>query len=58
MFYGNGGITGAIKRHNLDVLTILTTLAIGDNVAAKTWFPVIIYPFKLFLEGTLREREK
>ncbi|KAK4141225.1 amidase [Dichotomopilus funicola] len=41
-FYcGEGGILGAMEKHNLDVLVIPSTLGISNDLAAKMGFPVL-----------------
>lgn len=56
-FGGDGGIVGAMKEYNLDVLAVPSTIGIGNDLAAKMGFPVIAVPLGFYPEGTPVEKE-
>ena len=52
-FYGGeGGILGAMEKHNLDVLVIPSTLGIANDLAARMGFPVLGLPLGFRPEST------
>jgi amidase len=52
-FYGGeGGILGAMEKHNLDVLVIPSTLGIANDLAAKMGFPILGVPLGFHPKGT------
>lgn len=51
-FGGEGGITGALEKHSLDVLVVPSSLGIANDLAAKMGFPVIGVPLGFYPEGT------
>lgn len=52
-FYGGeGGILGAMEKHQLDVLAIPSSMGICNDLAAKMGFPVISVPLGVYPEGT------
>ncbi len=58
-FYGGeGGILGAMEKHNLDVLVIPSTLGIANDLAAKMGFPVLGVPLGFHPAGTSIELDE
>ncbi|KAK0656898.1 hypothetical protein B0T16DRAFT_48620 [Cercophora newfieldiana] len=52
-FYGGeGGILGAMDKHNLDLLVVPSSFGIANDLAAKMGFPVLGVPLGFFPEGT------
>lgn len=51
-FGGVGGILGALKKHNLDILAVPSTLDIPTLFAAKMGFPILSMPLGFYPEDT------
>ena len=56
-FGGEGGILGAMKKYELDVLVTPSTLGIANDRAAKMGFPIMAVPLGFLPEGTSVEVE-
>ena len=52
-FDNEGGIFGAMEKHELGVLVTPSTLDVANDLAARMVFPVTTVPLGFFLEDTL-----